>query len=272
MAATRTPTRIGSTPRRRVKVVDEIVESLRQDIVSRRLQHGDRLPNETILAERFDVSKPTVREAIRALETLGLLEVMHGSGTYVRSQGDYGLASALQTLLQLESVSITEVISVRQALGRYSIELAASNATDKDIETIAQACERLENAGNIKELDEVLACIIDFQRSVSAASHSPLLQSLEGFLLALLHQLQVTSLADRGLRFWIKRALEFQPHRIAILEGLRSGDPAKAGRAMDKYFKAQRERLSKDKRLNSLDLTSPGLIHVVSDMVHQFRS
>jgi len=257
--------------RRRVKVAEEIIETLRQDIVTRRLPHGERLPSEKDLSNRFAVSQPTVREAIRALETLGLVEVFHGNGSFVRSQGDYALASALQTLLQLESVSIMDVLDVRQMLGRHSIEAAAAKATAQDIELIQTTSERFECPANLKEIGQVIAAIIDFQRAVSAASHNRILQSLEAFLLALLNEVQVTSLAGRSLRFWRARALQFQPHRIAILEGIRSGDPAVARVAMDRYFEAQRERFEQDKALRSMDLSSPVLVSVVSNMVRQFK-
>jgi GntR family transcriptional repressor for pyruvate dehydrogenase complex len=257
--------------RRRVKVVDEIIETLRQDIVTRRLPHGERLPSEKELSNRFGVSQPTVREAIRALEAVGLVDVFHGSGTFVRSQGDYALASALQTLLQLESVGIMQVLEVRQVLGRYSIEAAASNATGKDIEVIALACGRFDNLDELKTVEEVLACIIDFQRAVSAASHSALLHSLEVFLLALLNAVQVNSLTGRGVRFWRARALDFQVHRVAILKGLRSGDPRIARKAIDHYFEAQRARFDRDESLRALNLSNPGLINVVANMVQQYK-
>ena len=257
--------------RRRVKVVDDIIETLRQDIVTRRLPHGERLPSEKELSDRFGVSQPTVREAIRALETLGLVEVFHGNGSFVRSQGGYALASALQTLLQLESVSIMDVLDVRQVLGRHSIEAAAKRATAPDIELIRVTSERFDRLSEVKDVDQVIACIIDFQRAVSAASHNPILQSLEAFLLALLNELQVTALTGRGIRFWRSRALDFQPHRIAILQGLRSGSTTEARTAMDRYFEAQRARFDQDEALRSLDLASPKLVAVVSELVRQFK-
>ncbi len=267
--------RIPSEPvtlrRRRVKIVDEIIESLRQDIVTRRLPHGERLPSEKELSDRFGVSQPTVREAIRALETLGLVDVLHGSGSFVRSQGDYALASALQTLLQLESVSIMDVLDVRHVLGLHSIKAAAKHATADDIGAIATASARFDRPSELKDIDQVIECVLGFQRAVSAASHSPLLQSLEAFLLMLLHEVQVESLVGRGLRFWRARALEFQPHRLAILEGIRSGVPATARVAMDRYFEAQRERFERDEALRSLNLSSPRLVTVVSDMVRQSK-
>ena len=257
--------------RRRVKVVDEIIETLRQDIVTRRLPHGERLPSEKELSDRFHVSQPTVREAIRALETLGLVEVYHGNGTFVRSQGDYALASALQTLLQLQGVGIMDVLDVRQVLGRHSIEAAAVAVTQDDLAALEAASARFEDPSNLKEIDQVIACVIDFQRAVSAASHNPILQSLEAFLLALLNEVQAKSLSGRGIRFWRTRALDFQPHRIAIVEGLRLGDVAAARRAMDKYFEAQRDRFEQDDALRSINLASPKLVTIVSDMVRLSR-
>ena len=257
--------------KRRVKVVDEIIETLRQDIVTRRLPHGERLPSEKDLSDRFGVSQPTVREAIRALETIGLVEVFHGNGSFVRSQGDFALASALQTLLQLESVGIMEALEVRQLLGRHSVEVAARRATPEDIAAIEAATARFERPNDLKEVEQVVAGVVDFQRAVSAAAHSPILQSLEAFLLALLNEVQVKSLSARGIRFWRARALEFQPHRIAILAGIRSGDPAQAREAMDHYFDAQRARFDQDEALRSINLASPKLVTIVSDMVRQSK-
>ena len=261
----------GKPRRRKVKIVDEIIESLRQDIVTRRLPDGERLPSEKELSEQFGVSQPTVREAVRALETMGLIEVLHGNGTFVRSQGDYALASALQTLLQLENVNIMQVLAIRQVLGRYSVEQAAVKATEADLDAISAASSFFENAGGKPDVDTVILNIQAFQKAVSAASHSPLLQSLEGFLLALLHEVQANALTGKGAQFWMARAMEFQSHRVAILAGIKSRDPAQARKAMDCYFDAQRERFEQDAGLSSLSLSNPGLIGVVSDLVRLIK-
>ena len=257
--------------RRRVKVADEIIEALRQDIVTRRLRDGERLPNEKALSDRFGVSQPTVREAIRALETLGLVQVLHGNGSFVRSQGGFALASALQTLLQLESVSVIDVLDIRQVLGRRSIELAAVSSTEIDIAEITSTCASFEQLGKFKEVDAVVGLIVQFQRLVSAASHNPLLQSLEAFLLAIVNEVQVQSLTGHGIRFWRARAMNFQPYRIGILEGLRSRNPVTARAAMDKYFEAQRMRFEQDENLRALNLANPRLVIAVSDMIRELR-
>lgn len=268
----RSPTELGKPRPRKVKIVDEIIESLRHDIVTGRLTDGARLPNEKELSEQFNVSQPTVREAVRALETMGLIEVLHGTGTFVRSQGDYALASALQTLLQLQQVGIMEVLAVRQVLGRYSIEQAAIKATKEDLEVIGVACSFFDHADGKEDLAIVIENIQSFQKAVSAASHSSLLVSLEGFLLALLHEVQANAHRGKGVKFWLSRALEFQPHRVAILQGIKSGNPSQARKAMDRYFDSQRERFEKDVGLNALNLSNPGLIGVVSNMVRLIKT
>ena len=264
-------TRSSKLPLRRVKVVDLMIESLRQDIVTGRLPHGGRLPSEKELSDQFGVSQPTVREALRALETLGLVDVLHGSGTFARGQGDYALASALQTLVQLNNVDIIEILSVRQVLGRFSIQLASRNADADDLAEIEACYERFADIDKITELSDVIALIVNFQKALSTASHSPLLQSLEAFLMVLITEVQVVSLEGRDVEFWRSRALEFQPHRSAIVEGLRSGDPAKALEAMDAYLEAQRSLFERDD-LGALNLSNPSLIAVVSNMVRQLKS
>ena len=258
--------------RQRVKLVDEIIESLRRDIVTRRLPDGERLPSEKDLAERFGVSQPTAREAIRALETLGLVQVLHGNGSYVTSRGDFALASALQTLLQLQSVGIMEVLDVRQALGRYSIDVATEMATEEDLSGIAKSCASFERLDEVNDVDAVSGHVLTFQRAVSAASHNTLLQSLEAFLLSLLNEVQVNSLTNRDVRFWRRRAMEFQPLRLSILAGLRSRDRAVTRGAMDTYFNAQRRRFEQDKNLCDLQLSNPRLFQVAANIVRQFKA
>ena len=276
MSTARTPPGLSASkpsklPQRRVKVVDEIIESLRQDIITRRLPHGERLPSEKDLSDRFGVSQPTVREAIRALETLGLVDVLHGSGSFVRGQGDYALASALQTLMQLNDVGVMEILAIRQTLGHLSIAFASLNVNDEDIASIQSSCDRFNSLAQVSDLDGIISVILGFQRAVSAASHSPLLQSLEAILMALLTEVQIKSLTGRGIRFWRSRALEFQPHRLAIVAGLRSGNSVEASKAMSAYFEAQQALMERDENLRSYNLSNPNLIVMVADIVRQFK-
>ncbi|WP_206243536.1 FadR/GntR family transcriptional regulator [Novosphingobium terrae] len=256
----------------RIKVVDEIIESLRQQIVSGKLGNGARLPTEKELAQQYAVSQPTIREGIRALETLGLVEVQHGSGTFVRSQGGYALALSLQTLLQLEGVSILEVLQVRQLLGRQSIQTAAQMATDEEVERIRLSLLALDRLEEVSTVEEVLRRVIDFQRTISVACRNPLLHTLEVFLVTLLLEVQVIPPRKRGVKYWRERAVAFQNDRRKIFEGIEAHNISVAVAAMESYFEHQRERFVEDKALGALNLSDPRLIEGLAEMVRQMKT
>src|SRR5438128_1462452 len=113
----------------RSRVADQIIGELRAQIASGALPRGARLPTERELARRFAVSAPTVREAIRALDAMGLVEVRHGSGAYVTAAAHSLLASSLGTVLQLESVGVQDVLRLMEHLSVYTAQLAAERAT-----------------------------------------------------------------------------------------------------------------------------------------------
>jgi GntR family transcriptional repressor for pyruvate dehydrogenase complex len=256
----------------KVKVVDEIIESLRQDIVTRRLVKGDRMPSERELADRYGVSQPTVREAIRALEILGLVDVHHGSGIYISGHSDYALASALQTLLQLEGVGILDVLAVRQILGRDAVEMAADRADAEGLAAIRNALDELEEIHTAPDVEEIIRRIIEFQRAVSACARNPLLHSLEVFLLTLLIEIQVGAFRDKGVKFWRTRAAEFQRDRKAIYAAIADRDSKAARKAMLRYLDDQRARFVEDKALSKLNLSDPALIAAVAGIVRQYKS
>lgn len=260
-------------PRRfQVKVVDGIIESLRQDIVLGRLPRGERMPSERQLAEQYSVSQPTMREAMRALETLGLVEGHKGSGSYIRGHGDYAVASALQTFLQLESVGIMEVLAVRQILGRDSVQLAMLRADAAAIAAIERAFEELEHVESAADVDEVMRRIVDFQRAVSAAADNALLHSLEVFLATLLIAVQAKALRKRGVNFWRQRASEFQDDRRAILDAIRTKSRKDVVIAMNRYFEDQRARFEQDDALRDLKLSDPRLVTAIAEMVLRLKS
>lgn len=255
----------------KVRVGEEIIETLRQDIVTRRLREGERLPSERELAARFGVSQPTVREALRALETLGLIEVLHGSGCYVSGQGNYGLASAMQTLLQLERVGILEVLSVRQILGRASVRMAAEQVTAERLTHIRASLVALNDLDSAKGLDDVIDRIVEFQRAVALCALNPLLNALEVFLISLLMEVQIKALRQKGVKFWRERAAEFQPDRQRIADAIERRSSADAEQAMDIYFENQRIRFESEPGLRELKFSDPRQISTVADMMRQLK-
>ncbi|MDT7678555.1 MAG: GntR family transcriptional regulator, transcriptional repressor for pyruvate dehydrogenase complex, partial [Pseudonocardiales bacterium] len=94
----------------RGRVADQIVEDLRRQIVSGELPDGARLPSERELAAHYDVSAPTIREAIRVLTAIGLLSTRNGSRTTVTARSDTLLAMSIASVVQFEKMTAAEVL------------------------------------------------------------------------------------------------------------------------------------------------------------------
>src|SRR4030088_1125698 len=117
----------------RGRVADQIVEDLRSQILSGALPDGARLPSERELAAQYDVSAPTVREAVRVLTAMGLLSTRNGSRTTVTASGDTLLAMSIASVVQFEKATAADVFGLLGTLNAYAVELAVVRASDQDI-------------------------------------------------------------------------------------------------------------------------------------------
>lgn len=248
------------------KAADDIIDALRADIASKRLPLGSRLPTEVNLAAHYGVSKPTIREAVRALDAMGLVEVRHGSGAYVRGDSEFLVGTALQVLMQLEDVGIVEALDVRGVLGQRSAGWAATLRTPEDLELIEHAYAQLDSTVEMADYDELINAIAGFQEAVSAASHNALISTIESVLIRLLLQMQFKALRSRGLSFWQTRAREFQGDRLNILNAIKSGDAPLAQSEMTAYLDHQRELFISDPALAGLRLSDPKAMRVTAGM------
>lgn len=204
----------------RPRAADAIVEDLRGQIASGALPHGARLPAERALAARYGVSGPTVREALQGLNAMGLLDVRHGSGTYVSALADSLVAKSLGTVVQLEAVSVQQLIGLLGALSGYAARLAVTRATDEDVARLDAAVAAIAAASDVESIVESLK---EFIGGLAAAARDPLLLAIVRFLL----DVQLTlarELWAASYESWHELVTVLQPDRIAIVEALRRRD------------------------------------------------
>jgi DNA-binding FadR family transcriptional regulator len=113
-----------------------IQDRLKEYIIQNRLQPGDKLPTEEQLAERLGVSRAAIREALRSLEAIGVIEAHHGVGRVVR---EFSFAPVLENLsygLLFQNQSILQITDIRVALDSFFIEPAIQNLSPTDLETL----------------------------------------------------------------------------------------------------------------------------------------
>jgi GntR family transcriptional repressor for pyruvate dehydrogenase complex len=211
-------------PVSRKGIYGDIVLQIRDMIDRGELRPGDRLPPERALAGMFDVSRNTVREAIKALSEQQVLESRRGAGTYVRSVDDERFAATLAGVMMRARPSLRDIFEVRKLMEPEIAALAARNASPRDITRIEAAFAEQERA---------------VRAGAPAAQHDQLLHGLLAEasgnavlceMVKVLHEDFTRSRVD-ALQSPERREASLAAHR-AIVEAVRNGHVMQAEKAM----------------------------------------
>jgi GntR family transcriptional repressor for pyruvate dehydrogenase complex len=213
-----TDTRSERRARRNPSVTDEAIDKIQELIISGSWGPGDRLPKETELAAQLGLSRNSLREAVRALSQLRVLEVRQGDGTYVTS---------LEPALLLESTSFVshllvgesaiELFEVRRLLEGAAAALAAARIDSTGKEALRSKLDRMIESATVEEL---VQADVDFHAIIARATGNTFLTSL------------LASLSSRTMRARMWRGREVDnaldvtrdEHR-RIYEAIANGDP-----------------------------------------------
>lgn len=131
------------------KIYEEIVEQLKDLITSEELKPGDKLPSEREMAESLGVSRASVREALTALEAIGILDIRSGEGTYVKKTSSSETFEPLALVLAVERNPGAQLMEVRRVLESESAALAAMRATPEDLTKIGESLDKMKSAATI---------------------------------------------------------------------------------------------------------------------------
>ncbi|SOC03225.1 GntR family transcriptional regulator [Ureibacillus xyleni] len=127
------------------KIFLEIVQQLRELIKLENIQPGDKLPSERVLSERLNVGRSSVREALRSLELLGLIETRHGGGTFLSSFQSHQLVEIVASFILQENKSIEDVHTTRKMHEKEAIRVICSNEILRQLPVWESLIFRLEN-------------------------------------------------------------------------------------------------------------------------------
>jgi GntR family transcriptional repressor for pyruvate dehydrogenase complex len=138
------------------RVSDQAFEQIRDLIFRGQLKPGEQLMPERELAQALGVSRPTVREAIKQLVTMGLLEHRHGQGTFVRSIDDRRGLNPLAAMIEGHNPTLEELLEVQLGLEGQAVSLAAQRATPEDLQVLEKALTYMlgENRAGRLGIDE----------------------------------------------------------------------------------------------------------------------
>jgi GntR family transcriptional repressor for pyruvate dehydrogenase complex len=211
-------------------ILDEITRLITEGI----LKPGDRLPSENELAERFGVGRSSLREAMRALQLLGIIEVIQGKGTFLRQTYVLPLASDWTRISRMGLIS--QVMEARQIIEVAIAQLAAERATEEDIAAMRAAIRRAEQAHGDPMISGEAS--VEFHLALAEATHNEVLalmyKTVRDLYLETARQTQMTpgSVENR-----------LQDHR-RILECVEQRNPELASKLMAEHIEKGRQFLA----------------------------
>ena len=210
------------------RAYEDVVAQIRTLIEEGRLKQGDQLPTERDLSETFKVSRATIREAIRTLESQKLVQSRQGEGTYVLASSEEILVHPLAAALFSEKDNIQDIFYVRKIIEPHIAELAAENATPEEIEELAAIISERERTGS--------NCIVNarqdagFHAFLARISKNSVLERLLAALADPLEQTRNEYLQDEE-----RSKQSFVGHH-EVFAAVKAGDSTAARRAMRRHL------------------------------------
>ncbi|TIH40079.1 FadR/GntR family transcriptional regulator [Subtercola vilae] len=198
-------------------VTDEAISRIREMILRGELRPGDRLPPEAELSERLGLSRNSLREAVKALELIRVLDVRRGDGTYVTSLEPGLLLEAVQFVVDLhQDQSVLELFEVRRILESSAAALAATRMTPDALTDLRRSVDLAAATDDVAALVEH---DLDFHRRIAAASRNDYLSTL----LDALSSKTVRARLWRGITEENAAGRTLSEH-AAIVEAIAAGD------------------------------------------------
>jgi GntR family transcriptional repressor for pyruvate dehydrogenase complex len=207
-----------------------LAQRLLQLITSREIPQGAPIPSERELVERFGVGRSSVREALRVLESKGLI-FQRGKGRFVVSEPRNPLNSSLQVLLDLQAVDVGELFEVREVLEGETAAFAAERRTDEDILSMAQSIDAMDSSLVSGSAEEYIDADLQFHLAVARASRNRIALHMMHAVREILRRSLVRLYDVPG---GPERSVT---HHRQILEAIVAGDSAAARKRMHEHLR-----------------------------------
>jgi len=205
---------------KRAKVSDEVAKQIKALISEGKLKPGDRLPPERELIKQFGISRPSLREALKSLGTMGFLEVKQAKRTYVKSVTSERMQGPLSLLIQTDTQKIYDLIEVRKAMEAWGAYYAAQRASEEDIERLEKILKEMKQA--IEKDQPWEKEDADFHLAVAQATHN----IIQIHLMSTIYDLLKESVAKIFTNH-VKRKKLYQQH-CRIFYAIKKHSPEKA--------------------------------------------
>ncbi|WP_042352862.1 FadR/GntR family transcriptional regulator [Bacillus massiliigorillae] len=228
-------------PKQNQKVYQIIFHRIKESIVAGEFIPGDKLPSERDLAIRFNVSRTSIREALRALEIHGIIESKQGDGTFIKASDLQKVIDDLSTaIMHPDDYLVYEMLETRQALESECAYLAAYRANSYDLEKMRKCIEDMRIASGDEE--KGLMADLNFHYSIAEAAHNSILL---GLVQILGEHMKNTIRITRNYRFSNTTYFQetFSEHRELYL-AIANRDADSAKKLMENHITKTRQKMT----------------------------
>ena len=219
----------------RIELIDEIIETIMKQVAEGKIKPGDRIPGERSLSEMFNVSRTSIRQALKSLEFLGVLEIRHGATTTLKTSSTSLFINPLRFMSILYNIDISEFFDARKTIEIALAKKAAQHASYQDIENMRRCLEIAENSFDNPE--DYLYREKDFHECIFIASGNQILT-------AMINSMNVLLVGSRkeSIKTFENLKVSFDKH-YKIFEAIEKQDVEAAGEAMLDHLEDVERRL-----------------------------
>lgn len=230
------------------RIYEEIIEQIRILVTEGHLQPGDRLPSERDLAGQLNVSRASVREALSALEMMGLLEIRSGEGTFIKRINIDSVVTPLTWVLSMEKDTVLELLEVRKMIEGQAVALATRRAKPEDLRELEDALQAMYVDLQTGQLGE--DADHRFHYAIAKASQNKILLRLMNAISDTMHQ---TLKASRIRLYEGQDAPErlFREHSL-VFDAILKQDSERARRVMLDHLDGVEDRLLRYYSVNKI--------------------
>lgn len=193
-------------PVKNTKVYEQVIEKIKEMIVSGKLKKGDKLPPERELVDQLQASRASIREALKALQIIGLIESRQGGGNYIRESFEGSLFEPLSIMFSLQNSRPEEILELRKIIEVETAALAAKNINDEELIEIKRIIDQIKES-----YDEELNAKLDKELHYKIANAS-------GNFLVVVILTAVSSLVDSFIKDARKLILTQIENREILIE------------------------------------------------------
>ncbi len=215
-------------PIKKTRVAEEVADRIRTLILDGTFPQDLPLPSERVLTERFGVSRGSIRDAFRTLETIGLIETRHGRGTFPRELTVDRLVAPLASMMTFQHDLQDELLDVRRMFEPAVARVAATRATDEDFADLQRILDAQHR--KLKKGQSAIVEDTEFHAALARSTRNRVIVSLMATLNDLLVESRKLTLRQKG-----RPAKSVEGHE-AVVAALRRRDADGAARAMSNHI------------------------------------